>query len=287
MPCVLAIGGLDPGGGAGILADARAIARAGAFPCAAVALLTVQSTSGLRSVTPVAKAELIAECTEVVKVQRVRAVKIGALGSDDNTRAVGDFLAIHRELPSVVDTVMMPTRGRGRLLEERAVGVMRSRLLPNATLVMCNAPEAEALTGKRVTRLDEAHDAALALLKLGVRSVLLKGGHLGGPHAVDLLALAPPPSSLHSSRDVNARARRATAAKVIELAAPRLPLPPMHGGGCALASLVAGRLAVMEEDYLADPERAVADAVRWAKGIHHEALAAASDVGGDMRVLFA
>ncbi len=266
LPCVLAIGGLDPGAGAGVLADARAILRAGAFSCAAIAVLTVQSTSGMRAATPVSRRELLAECTEVVKHQRVRAIKVGALGSHENTRAIGDFLAIHREIPAVVDTVMMPTRGRARLLEERAVAALRDRVLPNAALVTVNAPEAEVLTGRRVTRLDEAHDAALELLRLGSRVVLVKGGHLGGPQAVDLLAFGD---------------------RVIELPLPRLALRPFHGGGCILASLIAGRLAVNEVGYRADPERALADAVRWAKKLHHAALLRARDVGGDLRVLLA
>lgn len=265
LPCVLAIGGLDPGAGAGVLADARAILRAGAFPCAAVAVLTVQSTSGMRAATAVAKREVIAECTEVVKNQRVRAIKVGALGSEENARAVGDFLAIHRDIPAVVDTVMMPTRGRARLLEERAVSALRDRVLTHAALVTVNAPEAEVLTGLRVTRLDEAHDAALALLRLGCRAVLVKGGHLGGAQAVDLLAFA---------------------GRVIELPLPRLSLRPFHGGGCILASLIAGRLAVVEETGAAS-ERAITDAVRWAKRIHHAALLQTRDVGGDMRVLLA
>lgn len=277
LPCVLAIGGLDPGGGAGVLADARAVGHAGAFACAAVAVLTVQSTSGMRSATPVARAELIAECTEVVKHQRVRAFKLGALGNEENARAVGDFIAIHRTIPAVVDTVMVPTRGRARLLEERAVSALRRRVLPHAALVTANAPEAEVLTGMRVTRLDEAHDAALAILKLGCGAVLLKGGHLGGPHAVDLLAVAPREGG----------ARRPTAARVIELAAPRLKMPPLHGGGCSLASLVAARLALSADDWAADPEGVVAEAVRWSKTEHHEALLRARDVGGDLRVLFA
>lgn len=281
VPCVLAIGGLDPGGGAGVLADARAITATGAFACASVAVLTVQSTSGMRAATAVAKSELLAECTEVLKNQRVRAIKVGALGSDDNARAVGDFLAIHRELPAVVDTVMMPSRGRARLLEERGVAVLRDRVLPRAALVTVNAPEAEVLTGRRVTRLDEAHDAALALLRLGCRAVLLKGGHLGGPQAVDLLAIAPP-AERRSSRDVT---RRATATHVVELPAPRLDLPPFHGGGCILASLVAGRLAMTEDAYRADPPTALGEAVRWAKELHHDALLKLRDVGGDMRVL--
>lgn len=260
MPCVLLVGGLDPGGGAGILADARAVAKAGAFGCAAVTVLTVQSTSGMRSATPVPSRQLIAECTEVVKHQRVRAIKVGALGSDDNVKAVGDFLAIHRDIPSVVDTPMLPTRGRARLLEERAVRVLRQRVIPRSTLVTANAPEAEAITGKRVTRIDEARDAAKAILALGARAVLVKGGHLGGPRAVDVFA---------------------TNERVVTLAAARLRVKPFHGGGCVLASLIAGRLASADDPFDLEP------AVRWAKKTHHAALARATDVGGDLRVLLA
>lgn len=286
-PCVLAIGGLDPGGGAGILADARAIAEAGAFACAAVAVVTVQSTAGMRSARAVPKKELVAQAQEVLRHQRVAAFKIGALGSEENTRAVADLLGIHRNVPAIVDTVMMPSRGSARLLEEKALSAMRDRLLPRAALVMCNAPEAEVLTGRRVTRLDEAHDAALALLKLGARAVLVKGGHLGGSTAVDLLALAPPyPPERQSMRSLKAAyERRATAAEVIEITAPRLKLGATHGGGCVLASLVAGRLAA--EGPLGDAILQMADAVRWSKALHHEALKNASDVGGDMRVLLA
>jgi hydroxymethylpyrimidine/phosphomethylpyrimidine kinase len=268
LPCVLAIGGLDPGAGAGVLADARAITRTGAFACASVAVLTVQSTSGMRAATAVAKGELIAECTEVLKNQHVRAIKVGALGSDDNARAIGDFLAIHRNIPAVVDTVMVPTRGRARLLDERAIATLRDRVLPWAALVTVNAPEAEVLTGRRVTRLDEARDAIHELLRLGCRAVLIKGGHLGGPSAIDLFAIA-------------------SKGKVIELEAPRLRLAPFHGGGCVLASLIAGRLAVNAARYQKDPARTLVDAVRWSKDLHHDALCNTRDVGGDLRVLLA
>lgn len=260
LPCVLAIGGLDPGGGAGILADARAIARAGAFPCAAVAMLTVQSTSGLTRATPVDRRELIAECTEVLENQRVRAIKVGALGSHENARAVADLLAIHRDVPAVVDTVMLPTRGRARLLDERAIETLRKRVVPRAALVTANAPEAEVLTGHRVTRLDEAQRAVQRLLALGAAAVLLKGGHLGGAEAIDLLGIAG-------------------SERIVVLRAARLALGSFHGGGCVLASLIAGRLAVT------GGERDVISAVRWAKKVHHAALLRLRDVGGDLRVL--
>jgi hydroxymethylpyrimidine/phosphomethylpyrimidine kinase len=257
VPCVLAIGGLDPGAGAGILADARAILHAGAFPCAAVSLLTVQSTSGVRSVTPVATKELIAECTEVLKSQSVRALKVGALGSEENAKAIGDLLAIHRDIPSVVDTVMLPTRGSARLLSEKAVTILRDRILKRTTLVTVNAPEAEVLTGRRVTKLDEAKEAARTILGFGPKFVLLKGGHLSGRQAIDVLLF---------DED-----------EEIELTADRIKLAdPIHGGGCVLASLIAGRLA-LEADVL--------KATRWAKKAHHAALSRAKSVGGDMRVL--
>ncbi len=258
---MLAIGGLDPGGGAGILVDSRAIAQAGAFPCAAVSILTVQSTSGVRSATPVVTRELIAACTEVLKSQRVRAIKVGALGSEENARAVGNLLAIHRDIPSVIETVMLPSRGRARLLAERAVGHLRDRVLRRAVLVTANVPEAEVLTGSRVTRLDEARRAALAILDLGPRAVLVKGGHLTGSEAVDVLAM-----------------RDEDDTRVVEIRAPRLRLGAVHGGGCALAALIAGKLAGGDS---------VIDAVRWAKKAHHAALRRSVDVGGEMRVLFA
>ena len=269
MPCVLAIGGLDPGGGAGLLADARAIARAGVFASAALALTTIQSTSGLRSARATSRAELLAQCNEVLRHQRVAVIKIGALGSSENVRAVAELLAAHRGLPAVLDTVMIPTRGSARLLDERATRTMREQLVPRAALVTANAPEAEALTGRRVTRLDEIHDAASALLDLGAPAALVKGGHVRSTAAVDVLAIA----------------REGAEPRFFELRAARLATPPLHGGGCVLASLVAGRLAATIEDYAVAPERVLTAAVRWSKKLHHDALGGPFDVGGHLRVL--
>jgi hydroxymethylpyrimidine/phosphomethylpyrimidine kinase len=267
-PCALAIGGLDPGGGAGIAADLRAFAAAGAFGCAAVAVVTVQSTAGLRSVRAIPAREVVAQAGEVLRHQRVRAVKVGALGSEANVRAVAKLLARYPAIPVVVDTPMLPTRGKARLLAARALAALREELLPRATLVTVNADEAGALLGEPVRTVGEAHDAARALVKMGARAVLVKGGHLGpadGPSAVDVLAIG---------------------GEVVELRAKRLVIAPVHGTGCTLASLIAGRLAAREEGAGArvDAEALVA-AIRWAKRVHHAALARAVDVGGGMRVL--
>jgi hydroxymethylpyrimidine/phosphomethylpyrimidine kinase len=266
--CVLAIGGLDPGGGAGLAADLRAVGAAGAFGCAAIAVITVQSTAGLRGVTPIAPRDVTAQAREVLRHQRVRAIKTGALGTEANVRAVADLVARHPGVPAIVDPVLAPTRGRARLLAERALEAMRRALLPRAALVTANAPEAEALTGGRVSNVSEAHDAALALCKLGARAALVKGGHLTGTQAIDVLAI-------QADRGHDA----------IEMRAKRLRLPPIHGGGCTLAALIAGRVAVDRRTWHGADAAVVIDAIRWAKRVHHRLLAGARDVGGPMRVL--
>jgi hydroxymethylpyrimidine/phosphomethylpyrimidine kinase len=262
LPCALAIGGLDPGGGAGIVADLRAFAAAGAFGCAVVALVTVQSTAGVRSVRPIAAQQVTAQAAEVIRNQRVRAVKVGALGSLENVRAVARVLARHPGVPVVIDTPMLPTRGKARLLASRAVSAVRDELLPRATLVTANVAEAEVLVGDRVRSVGEAHDAARALARLGARAAIVKGGHMSGTSAIDVLAVD---------------------GEVIELRARRLHIPPTHGSGCTFASLVAGRLAVGGSARL-DTSMLVA-AVRWAKRTHHAALENPVDVGRGLRAI--
>jgi hydroxymethylpyrimidine/phosphomethylpyrimidine kinase len=265
-PCALAIGGLDPGGGAGIAADLRAFAAAGAFGCAAVAVVTVQSTAGLVAARAVPAREVAAQAAEVLRHQRVRAVKVGALGSEANVRAVARLLGRHPRLAVVVDTPMLPTRGAARLLAQRALAAVKDELLPRATLVTANVDEAQALLGEPVRTVGEAHDAARALARGGARAVIVKGGHLAGPSAIDVLALAE-------------------GDEVVELRAKRLAIAPTHGTGCTFASLVAGRLAATEgRGGRLDRDGLVA-AIRWAKRVHHAALARAVDVGGTMRAL--
>ncbi|HEY3819418.1 MAG TPA: bifunctional hydroxymethylpyrimidine kinase/phosphomethylpyrimidine kinase [Polyangiaceae bacterium] len=264
-PCALAIGGLDPGGGAGLAADLRAFGAAGVFGGAAVAVVTVQSTAGLRSARAVPAREVAAQAGEVLRHQRVRAVKIGALGSESNVRAVASLLGRYPGVPVVVDTPMLPTRGKARLLSAGAVAALRDELLPRATLVTVNAEEAHALVGEPVPTVGAAHDAARALVKMGARAALVKGGHLGpatGPSAIDVLAIG---------------------GQVVELRARRLAIGAVHGTGCTLASLIAGRLATRDGARV-DAEGLVA-AIRWAKRVHHAALARAADVGGAMRVV--
>jgi hydroxymethylpyrimidine/phosphomethylpyrimidine kinase len=262
-PCALTIAGLDPGGGAGIAADLRAFAAAGVFGCAAAAVLTIQSTAGLRAVHAVPTRDVLAQAREVLRHQDVRAIKVGALGTATNVRAVARLLAATPAIPAIVDPVISPTRGRARLLAERALAAMRTALLPRAHLVTANVPEAEALTGARIATLDDARAAAIALCAMGPHAALVKGGHMRGDDAVDVLAVRGGAVTLFRAK--------------------RLVLPPIHGGGCTLASLIAGRIAAGGWDRLRDAD--LVDAIRWARRVHRRALADARDVGGAMKVL--
>jgi hydroxymethylpyrimidine/phosphomethylpyrimidine kinase len=253
---VLVLSGLDPGGGAGVLADARAITAAGAFACGVVTIQTIQSTRGMRRAEPVPARLWRAQARAVLEDQRVQAIKIGALGSADNVRAAAHLLGANARLPAVVDPVLEPTRGGGRLLAERALHAMRKKLLPRATLVTVNAPEAAILIGSRVATLEDARSAARTLVAMGARAALVKGGHLSGSRATDVVAVG---------------------SKVVLLDAPRIHTSkPLHGAGCTLASLIAARLALGAD---------VLTAVRWAKRAHHHALARCVDVGGPLAVL--
>jgi hydroxymethylpyrimidine/phosphomethylpyrimidine kinase len=224
----------------------------------------VQSSAGLRAARALAAHEVVAQAGDVLRHQRVRAVKVGALGSAANVRAVARLLGRYAHIPVVIDTPMRPTRGKARLLAAGALAALRDELLPLATLVTVNADEARALIGEPVRTVGEAHDAARALARTGARAILVKGGHLasgGGASAIDVLAVG---------------------GEVIELRARRLLLPDVHGTGCTLASLVAGRLAARSG---ALDTGGLVSAIRWAKRVHHAALARAVDVGGPMRAL--
>jgi hydroxymethylpyrimidine/phosphomethylpyrimidine kinase len=190
-------------------------------------------------------------------------MKTGALGSAANVRVVASIAAAHPRIPLVVDPVMLPTRGGARLLVARACGPLREHLIPRATLVTANALEASALTGLEVRTALQARAAALKIVAMGARAALVKGGHLlPGADAVDTLALR--------------------SGRVVELRGARLDLPPLHGGGCVLASLIAACLATTGA---VRREADIEAAVREGRRLHRRALRRPVDVGGAMRVI--
>jgi hydroxymethylpyrimidine/phosphomethylpyrimidine kinase len=260
-PCALIIAGLDPSAGAGIAADLRMMRATGVWGCPCLAVVTVQSTAGLVSATSLDPRLMLAQAHEVLAHQRVSAVKTGALGSAANVRAVCELLEANPSLPAVIDPVMVATRSPtgARLLDPEALGAMR-RILRAATVVTPNIDEAEALLQTRIVGPADLVRAARALVKAGARSALVKGGHLTEGPAIDVLA---------------------TSRRVIKFIAPRLQIPPFHGGGCSLASLVAAHLARTG----AATDDDIVSAVRGARRLLRRSLRRATDIGDGLLVL--
>jgi len=246
---VVAVGGLDPGGGAGIVRDLLTARTLGARVRLVPTAWTVQSaTAGVRSVEPRQPAALAAALGEALgQAPAGTAVKVGMVPDGAAARAVREALQGFAG-PVVFDPVLGASSG-GALYtgEVRELLALAAR----ATLVTPNAGEAERLTGERVAELEGAARAGRALLEAGAPAALIKGGHLAGDQAIDLLV---------------------TRAQVQSLAAARLPGPSVRGTGCALATAIAVALARGQS-----LEAAVAGAKAWL----HEALRHAVPVGDE------
>ena len=245
---VLIVAGSDSGGGAGIQADLKTVMALGGYGTTAVTALTAQNTLGVQGVMPVPPDFVRLQMRSVLDDIGADAVKTGMLGTPELVAAVADVLR-GAGLPVVVDPVMV-AKGGARLLNDDAVAAVLRALVPLATVLTPNVPEAEALTGRAIADHAAALDAARALLALGARAVLLKGGHMPGPVVRDILAT---PDGI----------------EVIESA--RIDSRHTHGTGCTLASAVATGLS---------QGMALRDAVRLAGAYVHAAILAAPGLGG-------
>ncbi|MEZ5317849.1 MAG: bifunctional hydroxymethylpyrimidine kinase/phosphomethylpyrimidine kinase [Vicinamibacterales bacterium] len=239
MRTALTIAGSDSGGGAGIQADLKTFAAHGVFGTSAVTAVTAQNTTGVLAVQALPPALVVAQIDAVLDDLGADAIKIGMLADAAIARAVAGVLEARRPPRVVLDTVMV-AKGGAPLLSPDAVEVLRARLLPLATVITPNTPEAEALTGRSIASIDDQRDAARALLDLGARAVIVKGGHLDGD-AVDVVA---------------------DGTTIVELRAPRVPTRHTHGTGCTFSSAVAARLALGDD--LADAARRAKDYVTGA-----------------------
>jgi hydroxymethylpyrimidine/phosphomethylpyrimidine kinase len=215
---VLAVGGSDSGGGAGIQADLKALRAVGVHGCTAITAVTAQSTTAVHEVWPVPPEALRAQLRAVLDDIGADVVKTGMLPTAEAVHVVADEVG---ERPLVVDPVGVSSTGHA-LGDDAAREALRGVLLPRATVVTPNLAEVEALTGVVVTDAADLRDAAKAVHALGPRWVLVTGGHLpGDPH--DLLYDG---TTAH------------------ELRGPRVDTRDTHGTGCTLAAGVAGYLAL-------------------------------------------
>jgi hydroxymethylpyrimidine/phosphomethylpyrimidine kinase len=220
---VLTVAGSDSGGGAGIQADLKTMLACGVHGMSVLAAVTAQNSVGVQGYWELPVEAVLAQLDSVLGDIGVDALKTGMLASPQLVHVVAERLS-RESAPLVVDPVGASKHG-DPLLQGDAVEVLRAELVPLATVVTPNLPEVEQLTGVRVESEQGLQEAAEAVLALGPRWVLVKGGHLAGD-AVDLLTDG---SSTHVLR------------------APRLDNRHTHGTGCTLASAIASRLALGDE----------------------------------------
>ncbi|MDP3492449.1 MAG: bifunctional hydroxymethylpyrimidine kinase/phosphomethylpyrimidine kinase [Hyphomonadaceae bacterium] len=219
---VLIIAGSDSGGGAGIQADIKTVTALGGYAATAITALTIQNTLGVNGVVATPPKAVRAQMEAVLKDIGADVLKTGMLGDKLLVETIAEaFDEIARSIPRVIDPVMVATSG-DVLLPQGAVDAVRRLMIPNATLVTPNAPEAEVLTGKAVDGINGQRRAADKLLNMGAKAALIKGGHVPGDVIIDVLATETGEHFFDG---------------------PRIVTKATHGTGCTLASGIATGLA--------------------------------------------
>ncbi|KJC39443.1 hydroxymethylpyrimidine kinase [Bradyrhizobium sp. LTSP849] len=236
-PVALTIAGSDSSGGAGIQADLKTFAALGVYGASAITALTAQNTKGVTGIHAVPAEFVTAQIDAVFSDLDVDAVKIGMVAQALSIDAIAAALSRWAPRHVVLDPVMVATSG-DRLLASEAVEALRKKLMPLASVITPNLPEAAALLDEPLAvREADIESQGRRLLALGCRAVLIKGGHGEGAESIDYLV---------------------SAEGTIALAAPRVATKNTHGTGCSLSSAVAAGLAM--GDTL---EQAVRNAKAW------------------------
>jgi len=236
-PIALTIAGSDSSGGAGIQADLKTFAALGVYGASVITALTAQNTQGVSGIHQVPAEFVTAQIDAVFSDLAVGAVKIGMVAQLDNIDAIAAGLKRWSPKHVVLDPVMVATSG-DRLLASEAIEALRSKLIPCASIITPNLPEAAALLGEPVAESEAAVEhQGKRLLAMGCRAVLIKGGHGEGAESIDYL--------------IDPQGTRA-------LAAPRIATKNTHGTGCSLSSAIAAGLAKGE-----GLETAVRNAKAW------------------------
>ena len=251
MIIALTIAGSDSGGGAGIQADLKTFHQHGVFGTSVIAAITAQNTLGVSDWEPVSARLVRSQIEAVASDLRPAAFKSGMLANSEIVEAVAEEIRAFDLRNYVLDPVMVATSG-DLLIETDAVTAIRTHLIPLADIVTPNADEAAVLTGMRVQNEDEMKRAAEAIMAMGARSVLIKGGHVRGtdPMVVEDI--------LYDG-------------EFTVFSHPRIDTMSTHGTGCTLSAAIAANLAL---------GHALRDAVGAATDFVHDAIAAAPGLGG-------
>lgn len=225
FPIVWTAAGSDSGGGAGIQADLRTFSYLKVYGCSVITALTAQNPREVKRVEAVSPEMVASQLQALWEVLPPAGMKTGMLFSLPVIEILGEFVR-EKKITTVTDPVMVSTSGRS-LLEKEALNSLRKNLFPHVTLLTPNIPEAELLSGQKITSFEEMLRSAVKCVSLFNCSILLKGGHLqGGKECTDLFL---------SKED----------SKALFLTAPQLSFPPYasHGTGCTLSSAITAFLA--------------------------------------------
>lgn len=218
----LTIAGSDSGGGAGIQADLKTFQELGTFGMSVITAITAQNTLGVHGVYPQSKEAIIDQLEAVLSDIGVDAVKTGMLFSSEIIEVVAQKLIEYKVEEIVIDPVMVAKGGQS-LLQEEAIEAVRKHLLPLATVITPNVPEAEVIIGEKgISSLQDMEEAAREIHRLGAKNVVLKGGHLLGEESTDVLF---------------------DGTSFTYLPAQRIQTKHTHGTGCTFAAAIAAGLA--------------------------------------------
>ena len=242
MPTALTIAGSDSGGGAGIQADLKTFAALGVYGTSAITAVTAQNTLGVTAIGVLSADLVTAQIEAVAGDIEIHATKTGMLARAAIVEAVAAAVE-ELELPNLVVDPVMVAKSGDRLLDDEGIQTLCTELLPRARVVTPNIPEAEVLSGKRISSADTAREAAKRIHAMGAAAVIVKGGHAAGDEIVDLL--------FDGEQFTEFRTRRVKSSNT-------------HGTGCAFASAIAAHLALGHSlpDAIARAQAYVAGAIR-------------------------
>lgn len=255
-PVVLTIAGLDPSGGAGIVADIKTISTLGCFPAAALTSITYQNTTGVFGAEHQTARTLRAQVEPVIQDLDVAAAKTGMLPTAEIVAEVARLFSEEQLPPPVVDPVMVSTSGHD-LIGDEAFQIVKTQLLRVARVVTPNIPEAERLAGFSIENEADMRRAAASIRSMGARAVLVKGGHRAiQQQAIDLLL------------DENEN--------FVEFREEYIDVGEIHGSGCTLSAAIAAGLG---------KGMTLEDAIRAAKNYVTQAIKSAPRIGHGARPL--
>jgi len=220
LPIVMTIAGSDSGGGAGIQADLKTFAALGVYGTTVITSVTAQNTVSVTDLFNLPRSIISSQIDAIMSDIGSDVVKTGMLANREIIELVSEKLTAYTFQSIVVDPVMVTTGG-DKLLTEDSIDILRQTLIPLATVITPNIPEAEVLTERKILTLDDARNAAKDLVAMGAKSAVVKGGHLDGP-ATDMV--------------YDGKEFRGFTSK-------RISSTSTHGTGCTLASAIAAKLA--------------------------------------------